>query len=86
MDILIRLVNVFAQLLILLVVLSSVLSFFLDPYHPVRRSIDNIVGPLLNPIRRVVPLVGMFDFSPLVLILLIEVLRIALVNFMFALR
>lgn len=86
MDILIRVVNVFAQLLILLVVLSSVLSFFLDPYHPVRRSIDNIVAPLLNPIRRVVPLVGMFDFSPLVLILLIEVLRIALVNFMFALR
>ncbi len=86
MDILIRLVNVFAQLLILLVILSSVLSFFLDPYHPVRRAIDNIVAPLLNPIRRVVPLVGVFDFSPLVLILLIEVLRIALVNFMFALR
>ncbi len=86
MDILIRLVNVFAQLLILLVILSSVLSFFLDPYHPVRRAVDNIVAPLLNPIRRVVPLAGMFDFSPLVLILLIEVLRIALVNFMFALR
>lgn len=86
MDILIRLVNVFAQLLILLVILSSILSFFLDPYHPVRRAVDSIVAPLLNPIRRVVPLVGMFDFSPLVLILLIEVLRIALVNFMFALR
>lgn len=86
MDILIRLVNVFAQFLILLVVLSSVLSFFLDPYHPVRRSIDNIVAPLLNPIRRVVPLVGMFDFSPLILILLIEVVRFALVNFIFALR
>jgi YggT family protein len=86
LDILIRLVNVFAQLLILLVILSSILSFFLDPYHPVRRAVDSIVAPLLNPIRRVVPLVGMFDFSPLVLILLIEVLRIALVNFMFALR
>jgi YggT family protein len=86
LDILIRLVNVFAQLLILLVILSSVLSFFLDPYHPVRRAIDSIIAPLLNPIRRVVPLVGMFDFSPLVLILLIEVLRIALVNFMYALR
>jgi YggT family protein len=45
----------------------------MDPYHPVRRAIDSVVEPLLAPIRRIVPLIGMLDFSPLILIILIQV-------------
>ena len=56
-----------------LVIISVVLSYFMDPYHPIRRGVDNIVEPMLNPIRRVIPPVGMFDFSPVVLIILIQV-------------
>jgi YggT family protein len=84
--ILIQLINFFAALLILLVILNSVLSYFMDYYHPVRQVIERIVGPLINPIRRVVPLVGMFDFSPLILIVLISVLQSALVNLLATLR
>ena len=57
-----------SQLLVLLVIVSVILSYFMDPYHPIRRGVDSIVEPMLAPIRRVVPLVGMLDFSPLVLI------------------
>jgi uncharacterized protein YggT (Ycf19 family) len=32
-----------------------------------------MVEPLLTPIRRNVPTVGMFDFSPLVLIILVQI-------------
>jgi YggT family protein len=85
-DILIRLINIIAALLILLVILNSVLSYFLDYYHPLRQAVERIVGPLINPIRRVIPLVGMFDFSPLILIILISILQSALVNLLFALR
>jgi YggT family protein len=46
----------------------------MDPYHPIRRAIDGIVEPMLSPIRRIIPLVGMLDFSPLVLILLIQLI------------
>jgi YggT family protein len=46
----------------------------MDPYHPVRRSIDSVVEPMLAPIRRFVPLIGMLDFSPIILIILIQVL------------
>ena len=84
--ILIQLINFFAALLILLVILNIALSYFMDYYHPVRQFIERIVGPLINPIRRVVPLVGMFDFSPLILIILISVLQSALVNLLFTLR
>ena len=65
-------INAISQLLILLVIVSVILSYFMDPYHPVRRAIDSVVEPMLAPIRKVVPLVGMLDFSPLILILLIQ--------------
>jgi len=73
MIILVTIVSATANILILLVFASAILSFFMDPFHPIRRGIDNIVEPLLAPIRRIVPLVGMLDFSPLVLIILIQV-------------
>ena len=73
MDILILIINALSQILVLLVFVSVILSYFVDPYHPLRRGVDNIVEPMLAPIRRIVPLAGMLDFSPLVLILLIQV-------------
>lgn len=85
-DLLIRLLNFSAALLVLLIILNSVLSFFLDYYHPVRQGIERIVGPLLNPIRRVVPLIGMFDISPLILILIVYAVEGALVNLLITLR
>ena len=86
MDILIILVNTVQQILVILVIVSVLLSYFMDPYHPVRRGVDNIVQPLLEPIRRVVPLVGMLDFSPLILILLLQLVGRFLVVFLASLR
>ena len=77
---LIIIISVVSQLLVLLVFISVILSYFMDPYHPIRRGVDNIVEPMLSPIRRVVPLIGMLDFSPLVLILLIQLVRSLLVS------
>jgi len=70
--ILVQLVNILQQVIVLLVIVSVILSYFMSPYHPVRETIDRIVEPMLRPIRRVVPLVGMIDFSPLVLIILVQ--------------
>ena len=75
-------IRALSQLLVLLVIVSVILSYFMDPYHPVRRSIDGVVGPMLAPIRRVVPLIGMLDFSPLILIILIQVLSNLIIRFL----
>jgi len=83
--ILIQTISTLSQLLVLLVIVSVILSYFMDPYHPVRRGVDNIVQPMLNPIRRVVPLIGMLDFSPLVLILLIQFAARIIISFLVAL-
>ena len=73
--ILITIIGALQQILILLVILSVILSYFLDPYHPLRRGLDRIVEPMLNPIRRVVPLIGMLDFSPMVAYLILLLAR-----------
>jgi YggT family protein len=72
MELIAVIINAISQILVLLVFVSAILSFFMDPYHPIRRGVDNIVEPMLAPIRRIVPQVGMLDFSPLVLILLLQ--------------
>ena len=75
-----------SQLLVLLVVVSVILSYFMDPYHPIRRSIDSVVEPMLAPIRRVVPLLGVLDLSPLILIILIQLLSNLIIRVLLTMR
>jgi YggT family protein len=62
------------QLVILVVIIQTILTYFLSPFHPIRQLIDRFVEPMLMPIRRILPPLGMLDFSPLVLIILLEVI------------
>ena len=75
-------VSIFSQVLTLIVLAHVILSYFMNPYHPVRAFIDRLVDPLLAPIRRVVPLIGMMDFSPVILIILVQFISGILVNFL----
>lgn len=73
-------INMLSTVLVLIVVVDSILTYFVSPSHPLRSALDRVVQPLLTPIRRILPLVGMFDFSPLVLILLIQLVAYLLVR------
>ena len=73
-------ISIFSQVLTFIVLAHVILSYFMDPYHPVRAFIDRLVEPLLAPIRRVVPLIGMMDFSPVILIILVQLISGILVN------
>ena len=84
-SILIRIINILSQFIVLIVIAKVILSYFMDPYHPIRRTLDNLVEPMLAPIRRVVPLIGMFDFSPLVLLILVQILSSVLIRFLLTL-
>ena len=83
--ILIIIIDRVAWLLGILVFVSVILSYFMDPYHPIRRGIDRVVEPMLAPIRRVVPPFGMLDFSPIILIILIQVLSNLIIRFLITL-
>lgn len=74
----------FIQLLItvlsILILADVLVSFFLDVFHPVRQALDSLVAPMLAPIRRVVPPAGMFDFSPVILLILVQLIGSVLIQ------
>lgn len=80
MEFILYLISRIIQLVILVVIVQAVLTFFLDPYHPVRQFFDRIVEPMLKPIRRIIPPVGMFDFSPLILIVILQIINMIIRN------
>ncbi|MCS6946720.1 MAG: YggT family protein, partial [Steroidobacteraceae bacterium] len=54
------------------ILLGVILSWVApDGYSPAHALIYALTEPVLNPIRRVVPAVGGFDFSPLIALLAI---------------
>jgi len=77
---LIQLIQALSTLLVIVVIVDVVLSYFLSPFHPVRVALDRVVEPLLTPIRRVVPPIQMIDFSPLILIILIQAVEWVLIT------
>ena len=70
---LIQLINVTVTVLLWLVIIKVILSYFMDPFHPVRESIDRIVEPILAPFRRIIPPMGGLDFSPIIFLILLQV-------------
>jgi YggT family protein len=77
---LIRVIQLAVQLLSLVVLIDVLLSFVLSPFHPWRRALDSLIEPMLTPIRRILPTVGMFDFSPVILLILIQLIGEALIR------
>lgn len=69
-----KFLDILIQALVIIIIADAVLSYFVDAYHPIRKFTGSVVNPLLDPIRRVVPNVGMFDISPLVLLLAVQIL------------
>ena len=61
------------QIYIFIIIINSLLSFVLPPYHSVRVALDRIVSPLLNPIRNIIPPIQMMDFSPAILIIILYI-------------
>jgi|UniRef100_A0A7C4PIF5 YggT family protein len=83
---LVIIIETIGRVLTLAIIIDAVLSFILSPYHPVREAFGRILNPLYAPIRRVLPSMGGFDFSPLVLILLIQVVVSLLVSLVSLIR
>ena len=59
-----------------IVIARAVISWVnADPYNPVVRFLHQVTDPLLSRIRRVVPIMGGLDLSPMILILAIVFLQ-----------
>lgn len=80
MAFIVDLINLVFTLLWLLVLAHVIVSWVLNPWHDVRRFIDSLVDPMLAPIRRILPGTGGIDFSPLVLLILLNIVQRLLVS------
>lgn len=70
---LISLVNLIVSLVWIILVLNMLISFApLEPWHPARQFLGKLADPILRPFRNIIPPVGMFDLSPIVALLVIQ--------------
>ena len=89
-EILSLLINVIVVAVIIQFVLSLLLSFNVVNRHnglvdAVWTAINAILDPVLRPIRKIMPATGAIDFSPMVLIILLQIVMIVLRNASFSL-
>lgn len=71
-----RFVDLLFTILIFAIVGRALLSWFnLGPSNPIVRLLYEITEPILAPMRRVIPMIGMLDISPIVAILLLSFMQ-----------
>ena len=79
------LVSIVTTLVIVQFVLSLLISFNVVNLHnnfvaAIWHALNVLIDPILNPIRRIMPNTGAIDFSPMVLIIGLNILGIILEN------
>ncbi len=67
--------NIFLDLFTVLIFLRVIFSWMVRERGPMMDFLLQATDPLLVPLRRLLPRVGMLDFSPMVAIILLDVLR-----------
>lgn len=71
-EFIVRLVEIFTTLMIAAIFFRAILSWVNpDPYNPIVRVLDQITEPILAPLRRVVPRIGMIDITPMIAIFIL---------------
>lgn len=89
MTALVQIVSMLTNVLVMLIIVQFIIGLLFafnvinksnEFMAQVYNSINALLEPVLAPIRRIMPATGAFDFSPLVLILLLNALLIILQN------
>lgn len=64
--------------LVIFVVIGSAVLSWVNPYSPLAPVLNAVAGPLLRPFQRILPPIGNVDLSPLVLLLVLQVVQFIL--------
>jgi YggT family protein len=78
---LVSIIDLIFTVLTIAVIGRALLSWF-DPgmRSTIARLLVDVTEPIVGPIRRVVPSVGMLDISPIIALILLQILRRLLVS------
>jgi YggT family protein len=72
MLLIVRLIDLYSLVALVSVILSWVP---IDPRSPAVRLVSSLTEPVLTPIRRMLPAIGSVDFSPMVLLFALQMLK-----------
>jgi YggT family protein len=76
----INIIQMISSIFILLVVFNVFLPYFLSPANRFREIVDRIVNPFLILLRRYIPPIGRFDFTPVILVILVQLVTYLLTS------
>jgi YggT family protein len=78
----VRGVGLLIQLLGFAIFARAILSWFpIDRSGPVVQALEAVTDPILQPLRRVIPPLGMIDITPMVAMIVLLVIGSALSNY-----
>lgn len=72
----INVLQVFFRVISLAIIARALISWFpISPYHPAVNILQQITEPIIAPVRRYLPPTSGMDLSPLVTLILLQVLE-----------
>ena len=75
MDVFLRLIIILCQILSIIIFVRVILSWFItSPYSPTVVFLDRITEPILAPLRRIIPRIGMVDITPMVAMIILLII------------
>lgn len=87
MDFLVTFLDLLFTILGFAIIIRALLSWIqIDPYNPLIQTLYQITEPILAPLRRFIPPIGgMMDITPIVALIILQVLQ-AIIDNMFRYR
>lgn len=61
-------------------ILLQVILSWVNPHSPISGVVNSLTKPILTPIQRILPVAGGMDFSPIVALILIQMLNVSVVR------
>ena len=75
MDVFLRIIIILCQILSVIIFVRVILSWFTtSTYSPIVVFLDRITGPILAPLRRIIPRIGIVDITPMVAIIILLII------------
>ncbi len=73
---LVQVVDLLLSLYVWIIIARAIISWVNpSPYHPVVRFLYRVTEPVLRPIRRIIPPIYGIDFSPVIVIFVIYLIK-----------
>jgi YggT family protein len=64
-----------------LLILARIILSYINGFYEIRDLVFRITEPVLGPVRRILPSTGGFDFSPIIVLLVAQLLKRVLQSF-----